>query len=740
MSAMRRALLLMLCVLLVTPVAQAATVAGVVVDSSGAPVAGASVLVGSTTVTTGLDGRFSVADAPDGEVIVQAMASGFAVLTVRAAGGATDLRLSLQPAPLVDAVVVTASRGAERLSTATSTTVVSSAELLTSGGGAVDDVLRNTPGFSLFRRSSSRISNPTTQGVTLRGVSGSGASRTLVLSDGLPLNDPFGSWVYWNRTPQAAIDRIEIVRGTTGDLYGPDALGGVIQILTFNPERRRVRLTADGGTQGTARFSGFASEQRGAWNGMGAVEFLRTDGAITVGEEVRGLIDTPFDSDYASGFLGAGYTSAAWRGAFRASFYDEKRANGTPMQVNDTNWKQIAGDVGGSLGAGVWSARLAGGTQSYYQTFSAPAADRRTERLTTEQTTPTDFANYSGQWTTPLREAALTVGIEGRRAESEVSELRYALNGTQSGPFLAGGVQTNNAVFGRVNVPARDNLTLAVGGRVDFWRSTPTEDALPRHSANFFSPRVSAEYRASELMTVHAAFYRGYRTPTLNELHRGFRIGTVVTNPNPELDPEVLTGLEGGVLLSRNNVSARLTGFWNQLDDAITNVTVLVAPGQTTRQRQNTDTVRATGLELEADYRAFERWTMSGLVALTRSTFSNAPAQPSIQGNRVPQVPIFQVGGTLTYLDPRGFTGSVQARAFGSQYDDDLNSLKLNGYGIVDLSASQQVTRGVNVFMAMENVFNSDYDTGRTPRTGLLDLRTIGFPRAFRAGVRVFLP
>lgn len=740
MCAMLRALFFVVCVLLVTPVAQAATITGVVVDASGAPVAGASVLVGTTTVTTALDGRFTVADAPDGELVVQAMATGFAVVTVRVTPGTTDIRLTLQPAPLVDTVVVTASRGAQRLSTATSTTVVTSAELLTSGGGAVDDVLRNTPGFSLFRRSSSRISNPTTQGVTLRGVSGSGASRTLVLADGLPLNDAFGSWVYWNRVPQAAIDRVEIVRGTSGDLYGPDALGGVIQVLTFAPERRRVRVTADGGTQGTARFSGFGSEQRGRWNGMAAVEWLRTDGAITIGEEVRGPIDVQFDSDYGTGFLGAGYNADRWHGTFRASFYDEKRGNGTPLQVNDTNWKQISGELGGQLGAGVWTGRLSGGTQSYFQTFTAVAADRRSERLTTAQTTPTDFATYSGQWAGPVRSVALMVGAEGRRAESEVQELRYSVAGVETGPFLAGGVQNNSALFGRVSLAPKNNLTLAIGGRADFWRSTPDDPAQTRHSANFFSPRFSMELRKSDQTTIHASFYRGYRTPTLNELHRGFRVGTVLTNPNPELDPEKLTGIEGGVLLSHADVSARITGFWNQLDDAITNVTILVAPGQTTRQRQNTDTVRASGVELEADYRAFQRWTLSGLVAATRSTFSNAPAQPDIQGNRVPQVPIFQVGGSVTYLDPRGFTGSVQARAFGSQYDDDLNVFKLNGYGVIDLSASQQVTRGVNLFMAMENVFDSDYDTGRTPRTGLLDLRTIGFPRAFRAGVRVFLP
>ncbi|HVZ22268.1 MAG TPA: TonB-dependent receptor plug domain-containing protein, partial [Vicinamibacterales bacterium] len=237
---------------------------GVVLDSSGAPVAGASVTAGGTTTTTAADGTFSLT-APASAGTVLASATGFAQSTVTLSGNNPEMRIVLQPAPLQTAVVVTASRGAERLSTPTSTTVVTSAELLNSAAGALDDALRGTPGFSLFRRSSSRVSNPTTQGVTLRGVSGSGASRTLVLADGTPLNDAFGSWVYWNRVPEAAVDRVEVVRGATGDLYGADALGGVVQVLTFAPGRTRARLDVDGGSLGTGRFSGFGSTEKHGW-------------------------------------------------------------------------------------------------------------------------------------------------------------------------------------------------------------------------------------------------------------------------------------------------------------------------------------------------------------------------------------------------------------------------------------------------------------------------------------------
>lgn len=737
---MRALICVLLCALAVTPLGAASRITGVVVDASGAPVANATVTAGGRSVTTGSDGRFDIPDAPDGDNAVQASAPGFATVTLRVTGNAPDARLILAPAPLNEAVTVTASRGAQRLATAAAATVVTSAELLNSAGGALDDILRNTPGFSLFRRSSSRVSNPTTQGVTLRGVSGSGASRTMVLADGLPLNDPFGSWVYWNRVPSAAIERVEVLRGATGDLYGAHALGGVVQVLTFAPSRTRLRFIGEGGSHDTGRGSIYGSTKRNVWELQGAAEVLRTNGVIVIGEEVRGRVDTRADSDYGTFFLGGGYAPGPWHAGLRVNYYDENRGNGTPMTYNNTNWTQVSGDAGGSVAGGAWLVKAAGGTQTYYQTFSAVFAvagvPRAGERMVRIQDMPTDFVNYSAQWTRAISAATLLVGGEGKRTSSTIAETNFAANGTVTVPTVTGGVETSNALFGRVSVAPAENLTVVLGGRLDVWRSTPELTTLARHSANFFSPRASAELRVNNAASVHASVYRAHRTPSLNELHRGFSVGAIVTNPNPELDPESLTGFEGGLLLTRGTSSARVTAFWNELDGAVTNVTVSAPGAPIVRQRQNTDTVRATGVEIEADFRPFERWTFGALAVATRSRFAEAPVQPQLEGNRVPQVPGYQLGGNVIYSDPRGFNGALQLRIFGSQFDDDLNSaaFKLNAYTVVDLSVSQELVRGINVFAAVENLFDEDYDTGRTP------LRTVGWPRTFRMGARVFLP
>lgn len=718
-----------------------AEVRGTVVDVSGAPVPEARVMLIVSGAEQALpianDGTFVVPPGP-GRLVVSA--TGFAdAMHDLPATGAAPVRIVLQPAALAASVVVTADRGATRLPSATSATVITSAELANSAAGALDDVLRQTPGFTLFRRSTSRTANPTTQGVTLRGVSGSGASRTLVLADGVPLNDPFGSWVYWNRVPMAAIDRVEVVRGGAGDLYGADALGGVIQLLTVSPERPRVRATIEGGSHSTGRASLFGGTSINGWTVAASGEWLRTDGALTIGPESAGTVDVPADSDYQTGFATFGTRRDRWRASARFSAYDEKRGNGTPVQVNSTAWRQLSGDAGGIAGDGAWEAHVAAGSQDYYQTFSAVAALRNSERLTTEQWIPADFTSASGQWTQPIAgRHTLLVGAEVEQTDSTFDEYRYALVNninTRSGPFSAGGTARNSALYARIGVAPTDALTVSLGLRGDFWSTDPVVATDPEKDASFFSPRLSAGYRVGDV-TVHAAAYRAYRTPSLNELYRGFRVGNIQTNPNSQLDPERLTGFEGGALLVRGGVSVRVTAFANTLAGAVANFTIGAQGTTTLRERRNSDEIRATGVEIETDLRLHPTLAINAQTTFTSSHYQGSVATPTLEGNRVPQVPKVQFGAGLTWAAPQQFSVATQVRGSGEQFDDDANTLGfvLRRYALMDLSISRPIARALQGFFAVENVFDKDYDTGRTP------LRTIGWPRTFRLGVRIALP
>jgi outer membrane receptor protein involved in Fe transport len=142
-----------------------------------------------------------------------------------------------RPPPLKTTVTVNATISSEAPAAITDLT---QQQLQQIPGVELDDRLRQVPGFSLFRRSSSLVANPTTQGVSLRATGSSGASRTLVLWDGILINDPFGGWVYWDRIDPNYIADVQIDRGASTSLFGDRALGGTITLLSPPQEHNYV--------------------------------------------------------------------------------------------------------------------------------------------------------------------------------------------------------------------------------------------------------------------------------------------------------------------------------------------------------------------------------------------------------------------------------------------------------------------------------------------------------------------
>ena len=715
---------------------------GTVVDISGAVIPDAEVVVTSTdgrslTVRTDAAGNF---DAGVMASRVRVASQGFETADVPVSGPA-HVQIVLRPTNFADSVVVTATRGAERLPSAASSTVLTSAALSNMAAGALDDALRSTPGFTLFRRSSSRVANPTTQGVTLRGVSGSGASRTLVLADGVPLNDPFGSWVYWNRIPFAAVDKVEVVRGATGDLYGAGSLGGVVQLLTVQPSRTRIRATLDGGSHNTFRGSLYGGAERNGWNASASYEGVNTDGVYVIGSEVRGAVDTKAFSDYHTGFFSAGRRTASWHASVRGAGYTEDRGNGTPVQVNTTDWRQLSFEAGGFVGGGALDVHAVGSSQDYYQTFSAVTAvagvPRAAERLTFEQTIDTSHRAFNAQWTRLLNRTTFIIGTDYRYTDSHQDELRYVLvggvNTLQPGsPFPSGGEERIIAGYARATITATDALTFEVGARADGWHSEPEDPQLETKDVTFVSPRAAVAYRTGRYQLQVSTYYAN-RTPSLNELHRRFAVGNQITNANPLLEPETLTGVEGGVLTQFDRASFRATAFFNNLDGAISTVTLSATPQLTVRQRQNSDKIEAAGVEFEVDGRVNDRFSLTGQLVLTSSHFRGSVATPAIEDNRVPQVPLWQGGVSATWVEPRIATVATQLRFSGEQFDDDLNTeaLILEPYAVWDATVSRQIVRGVHGFVAIENILDKEFDTARTP------IRSIGWPRTVRAGARI---
>src|SRR5262249_52338040 len=345
--------------LLATLVQGPETLSGVVKDATGLPMQGAVVTATAGTIretaTTAADGSWSLRVSGATTVALRVDAQGFAAQRREVTLPSAPIVIELRPQAIAEQVTVSAESAPTRLSVDSSVTSIDHSTMVDTPALRLDDQLRSVPGCSLFRRTPSAVANPTTQGVTLRGLSASGASRTLVVADDVPLNDPFGAWVYWNRVPVAALQRVDVVRGASGDIHGNDALGGVIRLTTRTGQGGEAWF--EGGNLGNVRGSFYGALTRGSWLAGAAAESGTTDGFIVVAPEARGPIDVNADSKGTSAMGWAGGAAGAVQLTARGGYFTEDRGNGTPAQVNGTVTRWGSVNSHGLAFGGLWEAR-----------------------------------------------------------------------------------------------------------------------------------------------------------------------------------------------------------------------------------------------------------------------------------------------------------------------------------------------------------------------------------------------
>lgn len=724
-------------------------VRGKVRTPAGGVVAGARVEVTCGErlheATTDARGGFAI-DAESGECGVRVELAGRLVAESRIEPGPRPRRLDLVvPPDFSEEIAVSATRIPTRVSeSAASVVVLSSEDLDSTAAPALDVALRAVPGFTLFRRSDGRTANPTTQGASLRGVGGSGASRTAVLDDGVPLNDPFGGWVAWGRVPRASLERVEVLRGGSSDLYGGPALSGAVNLVRRAPARSALDLEASYGSSRTPEASLFASGRAGSWFGRVSAESFRTDGYVAVAPGSRGAVDREVASRHeALDFAVERNGPEESRYFLRGSTFLESRENGTPLQTNDTRIGQLAAGADWSGKPGSFSVRGYAFDERYHQTFSAVAASRATETLNRRQTVPSWAGGGSAQWSRALGAHRLVAGLEGREVAGASEET--VISRGASSIADAGGKQAIGAFFLEDVFAPTARWVLTAGLRADAWRnfdafrhvgsdrSSLATTSLRDRSDVAWSPRLSLHYRAGSAVSLTASAYRSFRAPTLNELYRDFRVGDTLTLANDSLGAESLRGVEAGVLVARGTLFARANSFWMEVEDAIANVTLSVTPGLITRQRANLGRSRSRGLELDLETRLSDELSLSAGYQYADSTVRSFPDNPALVGKRIAQVPRHQ--GTLEArwrLAARARV-AVRARFVAEQFEDDRNELPLAGFGTLDAVAAVTLARGLELFAAGENLFDRRYPIGRTPVT------TLAPPRSGRVGFRLRL-
>jgi outer membrane receptor protein involved in Fe transport len=638
--------------------------------------------------------------------------------------------------------------------------VIDRDRLTSSASGRLDEILKEVPGFQLFRRSDARSANPTSQGATLRALGGNASSRALLILDGVPQTDPFGGWVSWPAYDPQRLGQVRVVRGGGSGVHGPGALAGTIELISALPSQLLgPTASAAYGSRDSLDLHGSFGARLGAGFLSLSGSYGRGDGFVPVIEEQRGPADRPSPYEQASVALRAvAPLSQSIELQANGLWFSDDRERGTAFSDISTEGTDASLRLVGS-GAWRWSALAYVQTRQFYNSFAAVNAARTSAAQTSEQyNVPSIGLGARAEVRPPLgRGIELRLGTDWREAEGETRERFSFVNGVGTRGRVAGGRTRTLGAFAEAAWES-GALTITGGGRIDRWR---IEDGflderlfatgailtdLDYADRSGWEPtgRAGIALRPSDTVTLRAAAYLGWRLPTLNELYRPFRVAADATAANAALDPERLRGIEAGLdLRPAPNAQIGITAFANRLNDSIANVTLgrgpgtfpgvgFVAAGGEYRQRRNVDAIRVRGVELDGRLQ-LGSWSLAAGYSFADAKVRASGAATPLNGLRPAQTPRHTASGTLAWHDPNGARASLTARYTGSQYEDDLNEQNLPGALTFDASASVPIAPGLALEARAENLGNERVVAGITG-AGIVERAT---PRTLWLGLRL---
>ena len=611
--------------------------------------------------------------------------------------------------------------------------------IISAPSGRIEDVLSNVAGFQQFRRSDSRSSNPSAQGVTLRALGGNATSRALVLLDGVPITDPFFGYVPLSSINPEQLSSIRVTRGGGSGPFGAGALAGTIELqsadaATLGPFDASLLANNRGATEATASLS----QELGAGFGVITGRWDRGQGFFTTADDQRvpASARARFDS-WSVGIRGAAPLSDTVELQMRAAAFRDDRT----LRFDGADSSSEGQDASLRIvGRGDWEFDALAYMQA--RNFSnIVISSTRFVRVLDQRNTPSTGLGGKFELRPPVgNDHTLRIGADYRHADGELQEDAYsAFTGALTQRRRAGGVNTNLGLFAE-NDWSLGALTLTGGLRADrtrisegFYRALDASGALvtetiaSTRSDWAVSWRAGAAFEASDALTLRAAAYTGMRLPTLNELYRPFVVFPVVTQANAELKNELLEGFEVGFdLMPTEAVSFSLTAFDNRVKNAIANVTLQ----PNLRQRQNLPAIDAQGVEAVMRVRTGSI-KLDGSLAFTDATIDGRDASLALDSNRPPQTPRWAASATLGWSPKSDWDIALTLRHVGAQFEDDQEIDRLESATTLGVFAQVPLKDRFKIVLRGENL--SDERIATRNAGGAIDL---GTPRTIWAGLR----
>lgn len=623
----------------------------------------------------------------------------------------TALLLSAATLPAVahaedaETIIVSANRTQQSTSeVAQSVTVITLDDIATRQSAGVADLLRSVPGITV----TSNGGLGTTTSVNIRGAE---SDQTVALFDGVKLNDPStpGGGFNFGNLLTGNIERIEVVRGSQSVLWGSQAIGGVVNIVTRAPtEKLALNLASEYGWRDTARVVGNISGKFGPVSANVGAGYLRTDGFSTFNETRGGTERDGYRNIGANAKFNIALSDAV-SVDLRGWYSDGKVGiDGFPpptYSFGDTpefaRTKELIGYAG--LNAALFDGRfrnriaytltdtrrrnvdLTGGTE--FETFNAKGRNERFE--------------YQGNF--DITDAAsATFGAETEKASFRTS--------SYGGPFAIASARINS-FYGQLSAKPVAGLTLSAGLRHD--------DHDTFGGKTTFS--TSALFTPNEGNTVLRASYgEGFKTPSLYQLFSDYG--------NKLLRPESSRSWDAGITqkLLDGRIEVGATWFHRDTRNLINFISCRlpltgICSGRPNGTYDNVAKARAQGLEFTLALKPVDALRV-------QANYGYVDAINAMTGLDLARRPRHSVNVSADYDWAFGLKTGATITHVGASFDNAANTRKLDGYALVDLRAAFPVTHNIELYGRIENLFNEQYETSLrygTPR------------RAAYAGVRL---
>jgi outer membrane cobalamin receptor len=620
-------------------------------------------------------------------------------------------------------------------------------EILEASPRSIDEMLATEPAFSLYRRQSAIFGNPTSAGVSLRNTGATAASRTLVLLDGIPQNDPFGGWVNWARYDALTLDSARIVSSAPALLWGNQAPAGVIQLNGASPfdERHSFKLAGGShGGMGASTAHAMSNEDRTRAVSFAAFGF-HTDGFYALDESQRGAVDRRLETEFFgeeikfAWLLAPGVTLEP-----KFSHYYEDRNNGTELSENSTDAIDFSLRLTSKDAAVSWQAVAWHQRREFESVFTSVTDDRSSESIALDQF-DVPGRGTGAAWSMAWGDEevwSFQSGADFRWLSGETNEDVGTFRRREAGgeQFLAGvflGSAWRMSERDRININARaDQWMIDEGRRIE---TSLASGALLREERyedrDGVESSVSLEWihQMSRDVESRVALGSGFRLPTLNELYRPFRVRDDIVEANAELDPERFLNAEAGLDWKANDewkFGAAVFHHW--VSDAIANVPETPTPPSvgTISLRDNVDEARVAGLEGSAEWLPHESVTLAVRGLWSKTEFASSPDQPLLEGKPFPQSPDLRIIADAKWraLDDVTLFGGVEYGA--SQFDDALATRVIPDYTSVRIGAMRKIGCAT-LQVRIENLFDEEIVTGLSGD----GLRTLAAPRSLWASL-----